>query len=580
MTAAEPSAGRATDALLIVALSLLAVAGAFTAPFLAYDDTVHITQNDALDPKVPLFSYFAPGATESAAGSQAYMPLTYLSWRLDRFLYADWMPASLGSWAPGVRFTTWLLHALAALLLWRFLLALGVTRGAALGIAALFACHPTACETLCWATERKTAIAGCFGFAALCAWTQRGWPRPARVAVATACYVLALMGKQSALGLLPVFAVLEGFGGAEGLRGEGVKAQPHRHAAALAFSLAPLAAASAFFILIGLRGHAHYLVPPPGGSLFTALLTDAWIELRQVRNLLVPTDLSASYAIEPIVSLADGRLWLSLVLLAAAVAATIYFARSRARAVFGWLWFFGAQGPSLNLIALSCPMADRYLYLALPGFFLAFAEMLEGLWARAQAAGGRRRLGLAGCAGLYVLLCGGLAVSRGLAWRDMHTLFADAARKEPRSAYARYGLGQAEAQAWIDHARDGYTGASFAVADGRMPVGLAYAEWLRRNGDTANADARNAAEAHADAWAAEWTAFFDEGVDADRQLKRGEVALELGVYHRLRGELAEAKRFLNLAAHPPPGVYEAPGIAQEARRQLGELGVPADLITP
>lgn len=576
MTAAEPSAGRATDAFLIVALSFLAVAGAFTAPFIAYDDTVHITQNPALDPKVPLFSYFKPDATESAAGSQAYMPLTYLSWRLDRFLYADWMPSLFGSWAPGVRATTWLLHALAALLLWRFLLTLGVSRRAALAIAALFACHPTACETLCWATERKTAIAGCFGFAALCAWTRQSWPRPVRVAVATACYVLALMGKQSALGLLPVFAVLEGFGGAKGLRGEQV--QVRRHAAALA--LAPLAAASALFIWIGLRGHANYLVPPPGGSLFTAILTDAWIELRQVRNVLVPTDLSASYAIEPIVSVGDGRLWLALFLLAAAVAATLCFARSRARAAFGWLWFIGAQGPSLNLIALSCPMADRYLYLALPGFFLAFAEMLEGLWGRAPSEGDGRRLGLAGCVGLYVLVCGGLAVARGLAWRDMHTLFADAARKEPRSAYARYGLGQAEAQAWLDHARAGYSAESFGVAGQRMPLGLAYAEWLRGNGDTADPEAQAAAEAHADAWAAEWEAFFDEGVDADRQLKRGEVALELGVYHRLRGEPAEAKRFLNLAANPPLGVYEDPGIAQEARRQLNELGAPADPVSP
>lgn len=579
MTAAESSAGRATDALLIVALSLFAVAGAFTAPFLAYDDTVHITQNPALDPDRPLSSYFAPDATESAAGSQAYMPLTYLSWRLDRFLYSGWMPGLLGSWAPGVRLTTWLLHALAALLLWRFLLALGAKRGASVAIAALFACHPTACETLCWATERKTAIAGCFGFAALCAWTHRGWPRPARVAVATVCYVLALMGKQSALGLLPVFAVLEGFGGAAGLRGEGDALPRRRHAAALTITLVPLAAASAFFILIGLRGHAHYLVPPPGGSLFTAILTDAWIELRQVRNLLVPTDLSASYAVEPIVSLADGRLWLALFVLAAVVAATVCFARSRARAVFGWLWFFGAQGPSLNLIALSCPMADRYLYLALPGFFLAFSEMLEGLWGRAQADGGRR-LGLAGCAGLYVLLCGGLAVSRGLAWRDMRTLFADAARKEPRSAYARYGLGQAEAQAWLDHARAGYAAASFASADRLMPLGLAYAEWLRGHGATANAGERIRAEEHAAAWAAEWRAFFDEGLDADRQLKRGEVALELGVYHRLREEPAEAKRFLELAANPPSHVYEEPGIAEEARRQLDELGAPADPVSP
>src|SRR6185369_11260635 len=104
-------------------------------------------------------------------------------------------------------------------------------------------------------------------------------------------------------------------------------------------------------IVLNVRGHSVTLVTPPGGSIFTAMLTDLEIVSRYIFNVLLPVSLSAVYFVDPVRSIMDVRVLIYGIVLAAMVFLSVRFAYNPRRAVFGWLFFIGSLGPNLNLIA-------------------------------------------------------------------------------------------------------------------------------------------------------------------------------------------------------------------------------------
>src|SRR5205814_227578 len=101
--------------------------------------------------------------------------------------------------------------------------------------------------------------------------------------------------------------------------------------------------------------------------------------------------------------------------------------------MLGLLWFFGALGPSANIIALRYWMQDRYLYIALPGILLAGCLGFSGLAARFGLPGKTRLYAAAAWLALIVV---GLLV-RSEFFVDTDSLELQAVEKEPRSAQAQ-----------------------------------------------------------------------------------------------------------------------------------------------
>lgn len=152
--------------------------------------------------------FFGPDNAEFVAGwkavatqpiANAYLPVAHLS------LWFDYKVGGGGALLPHVH--ALLVHAIAAVVLARLLLQLGVGRVSAHVVAALFVVHPALCESVAWVSSRKYVLSGLFTFLALFQ-TVRFAHAPSLVrAVALAVLAAAAMFSNATSVVLPILSV-------------------------------------------------------------------------------------------------------------------------------------------------------------------------------------------------------------------------------------------------------------------------------------------------------------------------------------------------------------------------------------
>lgn len=312
----------------LAALAFIPLVGCLRVPFVALDDSVLVRENPMVRGDTPWYKAF------TGYYYFQYTPITFVSYRLNAVLFgldAAW----------SFRLVNWLLHAASACLIWRVLGLLGVKPRGGLFVACAWAVHPMACETVAWIAERSNAFAFFFGIVSL--WCYVKWHgRWQGVALSAVAFGAALLSKPLALGWLPIFFVLELLGGPARLRGDGNAEEPSGKGwwagwRVAGIRLLPLTALAFALLWVGLSSYQTATRPPPGGTWFTALLTDSGLFLKYVWNITVPIGLSIMYAVRDIVSLTDGALWLNGLAWLVLLGASVMCAASRRRAIFGWL---------------------------------------------------------------------------------------------------------------------------------------------------------------------------------------------------------------------------------------------------
>lgn len=181
--------------LVILFVVLVLYIPAMTAGFI-WDDDQLLTVNPAIPSPSGLYEFwFAPKTAD-------YFPLTSSTLWLEYRLWGIPMPDSFN----GYHVTNIVMHAIAAVLLWRVLLALAIP-GAWLA-ALIFAVHPVCVESVAWVSERKNTLSQIFVFLTLLAYFDFEKTNRQKFYVwAVVLFALALLAKTSVV-MVPVVLLL------------------------------------------------------------------------------------------------------------------------------------------------------------------------------------------------------------------------------------------------------------------------------------------------------------------------------------------------------------------------------------
>jgi tetratricopeptide (TPR) repeat protein len=371
---------------LLCCLALTAVVLAIYNPvirnsFVNYDDEGYIVQNAHVRAGLTRDTVRWAFATYDQSN---WHPLTWLSHALDCEMF--------GMNPAGHHYTSVLLHAANAVLLFLLLQSATGFGWRSLMVAGLFALHPINVESVAWAAERKNVLSMMFFLLALYGYTWYARrPGMRRYAVVTVAFALALMSKPQVV-TFPLLLVLwdywplqrTGASSAEG------SAAPRLSIGWLLLEKVPWLALAGASSLITMKAQRA------GGtvkslSLYSLPLRVETSLIGYVRYLgkaFWPANLVALYP-HPTKLYPAWQVGAAAALLVLITVAVLVFRERRYLAV-GWFWFLGSLIPMIGLVQVGAQaMADRYAYIPFIGLFVMVTWLAADL-----AAGVRERNGL------------------------------------------------------------------------------------------------------------------------------------------------------------------------------------------
>ena len=400
-------------------------------PFVNYDDDRYVTENHHVHNGLG-WNTVSWAFTAKEQGN--WHPLTWLSHVLDYQLFQQN--------ATGHHFTSLLIHAANAVLLFLLLIYATGRVGSSLFVAALFALHPINVESVAWVAERKNVLSTFFFVAALIAycWYARksDWRR---YLVFTGLFVFGLMSKPMVITLPFVLLLLDCWplGRIQGFPAGGPSV-PQAPLSRLLVEKLPLlvlsAASAAITMQVQQAGGATRSIAQfsLGSRLENAVVAYAMY----LWKMVWPSHLAPLYP-HPGDSLPAWQVAISALVLLAVTVVVLRF-RSRSYLLTGWLWFLGTLVPVIGLVQVGDQaMADRYAYIPLIGIFVMLA------WGAADLAdslqiGLSARMIPAAC----VLLALAFVTHRQLGyWSNNYELWTHALAVTDRNFIAQNNLGGA-----------------------------------------------------------------------------------------------------------------------------------------
>jgi tetratricopeptide (TPR) repeat protein len=391
--------------------------------FVNYDDPAYVTFNPVVREGLTW-----PGvvwAFTNLHGEATYWhPLTWLSHMLDCQLF--------GLKPAGHHLSSLLLHTLNTLLLFAVLRRMTGRRGASAAVAALFALHPLAVDSVAWIAERKNLLSTCFGL--LCLWTYARYaesqrqnaecrmqnaqrpdpisegvtctavpgstfdvrcsvldvPPPPSPAVgrfwywtALALFALSLMSKP-ALVPLPILLLLLDYWPLGRLQLNTRNSNLKTLSAVLEklpfFALSAASSLVTIWSMSSLGGLLSAQALPVSLRLANAPVACAVY----LRKLFWPVDLCVFYLHPgswPADVVAD-----SLLLVLGITAVAVWQARRRPYLMVGWLWFLVMLAPVIGLVQAHVQaVADRFTYVPAIGIFVMVVWAVADWYAHRQA---------------------------------------------------------------------------------------------------------------------------------------------------------------------------------------------------
>jgi tetratricopeptide (TPR) repeat protein len=404
---------------------------ALTHPFVIYDDVDYVSQNPQVQQGLTLATF--RWALTSMEFSN-WDPLTWISHALDCELF--------GLDAGGHHFTSLLLHAIDAVILFLLLSRMTGKIGRSLIVALLFGLHPINVESVAWVAERKTVLSMLFLLLALWAylWYARKPGIPRHLCV-DALFALALTAKPMAV-TFPFILLLLDYWPLQRIKLQQIELQrmndgqspsdtlsmpqlPPLRLLAEKLPLFALSAASCTVTVIA--QHRVAMKTMEAFPLRERVVNAIFSYVMYLWKFIWPVHLSVFYAPQ------GSRLaiWQTLLCLAflAAISVLAWRGRhSRPYFLIGWLWFLGTMVPMIGIVQVGDQgMADRYAYLPCVGIFIV------AVWGLADLARMRRiePRWSAAAAGAVLLVLSFLTRMQLRYWESSYALFTHSLQVTP-----------------------------------------------------------------------------------------------------------------------------------------------------
>jgi tetratricopeptide (TPR) repeat protein len=332
-------------------LVLIVFSQAIGHQFVDFDDDAYVLNNAAVR------SGFTGSGLMWAFTSVRFFywqPLTWMSHMLDSQLY--------GLNPAGHHFTSILIHAANAILLFFVLRRLTKRLYASAFAAALWAMHPLRVESVGWVAERKDVLSGLFFLLTLYAYAiYVEHPSSRRYLAVVALFLAALMSKPAVVALPAVLLLMDYWP----LR----RAKSWGELVTEKLPLFVLSAASSAITILGEHqiGAMASLERLP----FMSRLLNAPVAYAEyLAKTLWPAKLAILYPLASHTSPIDA---LACVALLALVSAAAFVWRKRYPwALVGWLWFISMLVPTIGIFQTGTQaLADRFTYLPHIGLAIA-----------------------------------------------------------------------------------------------------------------------------------------------------------------------------------------------------------------
>jgi protein O-mannosyl-transferase len=447
---ASPRNRTAIIALLLAIATLALYYPVRSHPFVNYDDTLYVTQNDQVQAGLTwltvkwAFTTFEVGI---------WHPLAWLSHALDCQLF--------GLDPAGHHSTSLLLHTLNVVLLFWVLQAATGYAGRSAMVAALFALHPINVESVAWIAERKNVLSMVCFLLALGAyrWYARE-PKLGRYAVVALLFALGLLSKPQVI-TFPFVLLLWDYWPLQRMASKGHEsaslagAIPGRSFSWLVLEKLPLfalSAASAIITMAATRTDTEKILYPRHIRIEAAIVG----YLQYLGKAVWPSRLAVFYP-HPGNSLQPWHVYAALFVLVA-ITALVFEARSRRYFLVGWLWFVGTLVPMLGLQPVGYKgmqgIADRYAYLPFIGLFIMICWGVADLFSRSKTATSKASLA---ALSLAVLLALATVARRQITyWSDNAVLWTHALQVTGPNWLAENNLGkilvsEGQEEAGVEH---------------------------------------------------------------------------------------------------------------------------------
>ena len=417
----------------IIGATLLAYLPAMGGGFV-WNDNTYVHRNALLsDPslvnlgKIWTIRYVsrADGAQYLAGYTEQYYPLVFTSFWIEANIWGNQNPT-------GFHVVNVLLHICNALLVWLILYRLKFPW--AWLVAAVFALHPVAVESVAWITERKNVLSGLFYLLAMLSYLRfdrdRRW---GFYVISLICFVLALFSK-TVVCTLPVVLVL-------------VLWVRHKK-----FVWAELVRLVPFFIVgAGLGLFTAYLEKNSVGAAGIEWQIAFWRRFViagkavffYISKLLWPTKLAFIYPRwKPEEFSAIGLAWPVAVV---GVGAILWWFRQAIgrSACAAWVAFVVTLGPALGFIDVYpfrySFVADHFGYLASIFAIAGVVGLIRRGYKRVQAEG--VNVSVVMSAGVVLFVLGSITYLQAGNYKDIKTLWQETTRKNPQAWMAWNNLG-------------------------------------------------------------------------------------------------------------------------------------------